>query len=486
MSGRLNGDFSAPVTSFVGRHDEIAEVRRCLSRSRLVTLTGVGGVGKTRLALEAAARSRKAFADGVWLADLSAVRDGALVTQTVATALGLQDRSTRPLPEQLVDFLADRQMLIVLDNCEHLLDSCAALVTQLLQAPDLRLLATSLQALRVAGERVLVVPPLPVPDPDHLPTLTALARYEAVSLLVDRVAAVQPGFSVTEENGPAIAKVCARLGGIPLAIELAAARVRTLPVGQVADQLNNRFTLLTRGEQTAPPRQQTLRGLIDWSYELCSAEERLLWARLSVFAGEFDLEAAEMICSDESLRREVILDLIDGLVAQSIIFRSVLTGRPRYRMLETIRQYGRERLADSDVLYGICRRHRDYYLRLAQRTAAQWCGPDQEAFMARLRADHDDLRSALAWCMTDPAGAEPMLAFTAALRFHWCTDEYLREGQQWLESQPGPVSILERGHLAPSPVGADDPVRAGHADTNPESASTRTTPPQLAGARYGT
>jgi predicted ATPase len=428
------GSLPVAESSFVGRRREIAEVSRALSRARLVTLTGVGGVGKTRLALEVAARSERAFPDGVWAVDLSGLPEGTLLAQTVADALGIQDRSGRPPEEQLIGHINGRRLLIVLDNCEHLLSACAAFAHRMLRGvPRLRVLATSRRTLDIEGEHVLTVPPLSVPDPGRLPSTSALMRREAVRLLVERAAARAPGFRVTSENRHAVAALCARLEGIPLAIELAAARLSSLPIEQVTARLEDRLGLPAGDGPAALPRQQTLRATIDWSHALCTPRQQRLWARLSVFAGGFDLEAAESVCADDELGWDEVLDLVDGLIRQSIMLRVEAKGAVRYRMLETIRQYGRERLAERGELERLSRRHRDYYLALAERMNAHWSGPGQAAALARLRADHDNLRAALEWCVRDPGEAQPALALAGALRHHWCVGGYLTEGRWWLE-----------------------------------------------------
>src|SRR5215472_5093516 len=281
---RATGNLPAELTSFVGRRGELAEVRRLLAGSRLVTLTGVGGVGKTRLALRAAAGLRRAFRDGVWLVQLDQLRDQALVTQAIAAALGLQD-------------LAGRQLLLVLDNCEHVVDEAAKLADLLLRAaPGLRVLATSRESLNMAGETVLPVPPLPAPEAGRRLTVAELGRFPAVGLFVERAAQVVAGFALTDANIAAVAGICRQLEGLPLAIELAAARLPVLSPEQIDARLGDRLGLLTRGGRTQPARQQTLRASVEWSYELCSPAEQLLWARLSVFAGGFELDAAEGIC----------------------------------------------------------------------------------------------------------------------------------------------------------------------------------------------
>ncbi|WP_256251912.1 LuxR C-terminal-related transcriptional regulator [Streptomyces sp. yr375] len=411
------GNLPAAFTTFVGRRHDIAEVRRVLGAARLLTLTGVGGVGKTRLALEAAAASRKAFPDGTWLVDLAPLRDPASVASAAATAVGILDLGVRPTLEQLATHLAGRRALIVLDNCEHLIEACAELAGTLLSAgPELHILATSRQTLGIAGEHVLTVAPLSVPD-------------EAVELLRDRATALRPEFQINDSNWDSVIRLCDGLDGLPLAIELAASRLRTLTVQQTVDRLEDRFTLLTGGSRTARPHQRTLRALIDWSYELCGPAERLLWNRLSVFTGSFGLDAAEEVCAGEGVPRHEVLDLLDRLVTQSVVLTTEYEGLPRYRLLETIRQYGRERLAESGEEPHVLRRHRDFYVALAQRIADRWYGPGQEDALTRLRAEHANLLVALN-CGTDP---QVTLALAAALRFHWCVGGFLGEGRRWLD-----------------------------------------------------
>lgn len=409
------GNLPRAITSFVGRRHLVAEIRRLLGPARLLTLTGTGGVGKTRLALEAAAASRRAFADGVWLVDLTPVQEPKAVADATAAALGVPDLGARPVLEQLAGHLSGRRALIVLDNCEHLVDACAELAEMLLSAaPELRVLATSRQTLGIVGEHVLVVPPLTV--------------LEAVELLRDRATAVRPEFRVTDLNRAGAFRLCADLDGLPLAIELAASRLRTLTVDQMVDRLEDRFTLLTNGSRTARPRQRTLRALVDWSYELCAHSERLLWNRLSVFADGFTLDAAEGVCAGEGIARHEVVDLLDRLVGQSIVLAIEQEGLPRYRMLETIRHYGRQRLAESGEEARLRRAHRDFFLALAERAASSWYGPGQEQALAMWRAEHNDLLAAL----THGGDPQAELALAAALRYHWCTDGFLGEGRRQL------------------------------------------------------
>ncbi|MFF3373747.1 ATP-binding protein [Streptomyces sp. NPDC002680] len=410
------GNLPVAFTTFVGRRPDIAEVRRVLGSARLLTLTGMGGVGKTRLALEVAAASRKAFPDGTWLVDLASVRDPASVASAAATAVGIADLGTRPALDQLAGYLAGRRALIVLDNCEHLVDACAELASTLLSAAaDLHILATSRQTLGIAGEHVFTVAPLSVPD-------------EAVELLRDRATAVRPEFRITDVNWAGVSRLCTALDGLPLAIELAASRLRTLTVEQTLGRLEDRFALLTGGSRTARPHQRTLRALIDWSYELCTSAERLLWNRLSVFVGGFGLDAAEEVCAGEGIDRQEVLDLLDRLVAQSVVLTTEHEGMSRYRLLETIREYGRARLAESGEEQRLLLRHRDFFLAVAERICDGWYGAGQEEALARLRADHFNLLAAL------DRGGDPQvtLALAAALRFHWCVGGFLGEGRRRL------------------------------------------------------
>jgi predicted ATPase/DNA-binding response OmpR family regulator len=434
------GNLPAAFTSFVGRREESAEIRRLLSIRRLVTLTGMGGVGKTRLALEVAASSREVFADGVWLVDLAPVSDRSAVAATAAGALRVPDLGALPFLDQLAGYLAGRRALLVLDNCEHVIEACAELAGRLLSAaPELRILATSRHTMGVTGEHVFALAPL--------------AQDDAVELLRDRAVAVRERFHGDEtdhdETGHAgIARLCAHLDCLPLAIELAAARLRTLTVGQLTDRLEDRFALLTGGCRTAPAHQRTLRGVIGWSYELCAPAERLLWNRLSVFAGGFSLEAAEGVCSGQGIAEAEVLDLLDRLVAQSVVLTYETDGLPRYRLLESIRDYGRERLAAAGEENELRGRHRDFYLALARRIDRSWYGPGQEENLARLRAEHANLLAALDY----DAEPRPRLALVAALCWHWCAGGFLSEGRRQFEralaAAPEPSAERARALLA--------------------------------------
>src|SRR6516164_4958426 len=335
---RVTRNLPTELTTFVGRRGELAEVRRLLAGSRLVTLTGVGGVGKTRLALRAAAGLARAFPGGEWLVRLDRLRDQALVAQAVAVALGLQDRADYAPAASLAEYLAGRQLLLVLDNCEHLVDAAAKLADLLLRAaPGMRVLATSRESLTIDGEAVLAVLPLPVPEAGQPLTAAELGLFPAVRLFAERAAQVVPGFAVTEANKAAVAGICRRLEGLPLALELAAARLPVLSPQQIDARLSARLGLLTRGGRARPPRQQTLRASIEWSYELCSQAERLLWARLSVFAGGFELDAAEGVCTDQRLAAGRVLDLLAALTDKSIVIAGHREGVARYRLPEPLR-----------------------------------------------------------------------------------------------------------------------------------------------------
>ncbi|MER5426785.1 ATP-binding protein [Streptosporangium roseum] len=430
----------AEVTSFVGRRHEVAEVKRLLSGARVVTLTGTGGVGKTRLALRVAADVLRAFRDGVWLVDLAALECPELLVQAVSEALRIRDHSTRPPMQVLIEHLRDKQTLVILDNCEHLLHDCAVLAETLVRAaPEVRILATSRQVLGIAGEQTLAVPTLPLPLPDSgvsRPSLESLAQYDAIQLFVERAGAVLPGFAVTESNRDAVERICRRLDGIPLGIELATVRLRALSVEQLLARLDDRFQLLTSGSRAALPRQQTLRALIDWSYALCTEQERLLWARASVFADGLDLAAAEEVCSGDGILREEVVDLVIGLVDKSVLIRDDHPSSPsaaRYRLLETVRQYGRERLATTGQAAALQRRHRDYYRKLAAEARARHFGPSQVAWFTTLKIEHANLHAALEHCFSRPEGVATGLGMAADLLYHWITNCYLHEGRRWLD-----------------------------------------------------
>src|SRR5882757_9835811 len=407
-----------------------------LSASRLLTLTGVGGVGKTRLALRVAAGVRRAFVDGVWLVELAALQDHTLLEQTVADTVGLRDRSARPPLEVLVDYLRDRQLLLVLDNCEHLADQCASLAAALLPAaPGLRILATSRHALSTPGEHILAVPPLPVPNPQRPPRPGKMVGNDAVRLFVERATLVRPDFTLTAGNQGTITQICGQLDGLPLAVELAAARLRVLTPEQILHWLDDRFRLLSGSSSCVLPRHQTLRSVVDWSYELCSPPEQQLWARASVFAGGFDLDAAEAVCAGDGIDSDQVLDLLAGLVDKSVLTRQDQDHAPwaRYRLLDTLRHYGRGVLRAAGTEAVLRQRHRDYYLALAERGEAEWFGPTQLEIATRTRSAHANLRLALEYCLTTPGESQTGLRIAAALYFYWLGCGFVAEGRHWLD-----------------------------------------------------
>jgi non-specific serine/threonine protein kinase len=443
VSSRLPaGDLPVELNSFVGRRRELSEIRRLLSTNRLVMLTGVGGVGKTRLALRAAAQVRRSFADGVVLVELAALKDPMLLAQTVCRAVGIADQTARDPAEVLGEFLADRKLLLVVDNCEHLLPPIAQLLVDLLRvAGKLRILATSREPLNVVGEQLYPVAPLPVPDDPQPEHAAAVLRYGGVALFADRAAAVQPAFAVTDANAAVVARLCRRLDGIPLAIELAAARLRVLSLEQVADRLDDRFRFLTGGDRTALPRHQTLRAAIEWSFDLCPKPERLLWVRAAVFAGSFDLEAAERVCAGPALPADDVFEAIGGLVGKSVLVVEPDADDQRYRLLETLRLFGLERLRDPAEAHHrytvdeaeLRRRHRDFYLALAERFHAGWFGPDQVAWSRRMHAELANLRAALAYCLSGPDPGCTGLRLAGGLHYLWYACGVIREGRTWLE-----------------------------------------------------
>ncbi|MFE5708836.1 protein kinase [Rhodococcus koreensis] len=419
------------LTSFVGRRTELGEAKKLLAVSHLVTLTGIGGVGKTRLALRVADNVKRAFADGVYLIELDALSNGMLLMDTVAGALGVRAQSTRSLFNALVEYLATRQILLVLDNCEHLVDVVAELTQALLLAcPGLRVLATSREPLGISGERVLRVPPLTVPAPEHQPSLQGLPRYDAVTLFTDRAAAVVPTFALTDHNKGAISQICSRLEGLPLPIELAAARLPAMSPEQILQRLTDRYTLLTRGARTAPTRQQTLRLCIDWSYELCTPEEQLVWARISVFAGSAELEAAEFVCGDD-LAPEALLEVIASLVGKSILIREELHTIVRFRLLDTLRDYGCEKLQRSGEHLRVRRRHRDWYQRLVLDAEADWITSRQIDWLGRLEREQPNLREVLEFCVFE--SPDTGLRIAAALYPFWSARGLFSEGRHWLD-----------------------------------------------------
>ncbi len=428
----LSNNLPVQLTSFIGREREIAEIKRLLSTTRLLTLSGSGGAGKTRLALQVAADLLDRFANGLWVVELAPLSDSTLLPHTVASTLGVREEAGRTVMESLVDYLRPRSILLVLDNCEHLVVASAHLAAALIRTcPGVRIVATSREPLGVSGEIVYRVPSLSWPHPQRLPSLETLTRYEAVRLFIERAALHRPEFTITESNAGAVTQVCQRLDGMPLAIELAAARVKVLSVEQIAARLDDRFRLLTGGGRMSLPRHQTLRAAIDWSYDLLSEKERALLRRVSVFAGGFSLDAAEAVCSEEGCGREELLDILMQLVEKSLAIADTQGGAARYRLLETVRQYGREKLEEARELAAVRIRHGSWYLGLAERAEPELQGPDQKKWLHLLEAEHDNLREALAFSVEGGPGDEA-LRLAAALWWFWHVHGYLGEGRAWL------------------------------------------------------
>ena len=433
----------AQLTSFVGREKEIVAIKRSIAASRLTTLTGPGGTGKTRLSLRVATDLLDTFSNGVWFVELAPLTDPALITQTVMASLGLREESGHTLLEILTDYLRSKTALLILDNCEHLVEAAAQLAETLLQAcPNLRILVSSREALGIPGEMPYRVPSLAIPNARETHSAESILQFEAAHLFIERARSAAPAFTVTDENAPAIAKICTRLDGIPLAIELAAARVKILKVEQIAERLDDRFRLLTGGSRTALPRQQTLRALIDWSYDLLSMTERALLVRLSIFAGGWTLEAAETVCGDDQLPDIDILDLLMQLVNKSLAAVDADDGaETRYHMLETIRQYAREKLAETEDGLPLRNRHLDYFLALAERAEPKLNGPRVAEWLRQLDADLDNLRAALEWALSQ--NIQLGLRLASALKLYWSTHNDMHEGIDWLLlllRQPGASS----------------------------------------------
>jgi predicted ATPase/DNA-binding CsgD family transcriptional regulator len=418
---RHPSNLPAEVTSFVGRRQELREVKRLLGTARLLTLTGSGGVGKTKLALRAAAEMSRGFPDGAWLVLLDSVRDPMLVTQATFSALGLQDRSAGWSLSTLAEHLAGQRLLLVLDNCEHLLDACAVLASTLLAScPDLHVLATSRQALSVAGEVRMVVPPMSLPATAEETSVSQLLACDAVWLLTERAAATSPGFTVDAANAAQVLALCRKLDGIPLALELAAVRLGSLSLEQLNAGLASELSILGTANRGAEARQRTLEETIGWSYRLLEEPERLLWARLSVFAGGFQEDAAAEVCADARIRAEQIPGLLGALVDKSVLKRQLRDGGPpRYWLLETMRQYGRERLCEAGEQAATQRRHLAWMRELA-RQAGAWDDRQAEVFQ-RMSGEQDNLWAALDFCSSDPAEVAAAAEAAQHLMAYWAS-----------------------------------------------------------------
>jgi predicted ATPase/DNA-binding CsgD family transcriptional regulator len=433
-------DLPRDLTSFVGRRRELGEVREAMSSTPLLTLMGPAGVGKTRLALRTAADTRRAFPDGVCVAELAELRDPALLAETVASALGLRDASARWLVSTLVEFLAAKRMLLVLDNCEHLADVSAVLADSLLRAcPELKILCTSREPLGVDGETVMQVAPLPLPEEDRAPSADTVLHYDAVRLFNERARAAWPQFELTPSNAAEVVALCRRLDGLPLALELAAVRLRAFTVGQILEQMDRPFQLLSAGKRTGSVRHQSLKAALDWSFGLLSKDEQIAWRRLSIFAGSFDLEAAEAICSGDGLSPGAAAHLVAALVDKSILRRELSGVAPRFRMLETIRDYGRARLREAGEEHRISAQHRAWYADLALKVFEHSWGSSQLEWWDRADRELPNLRDVLRSFLAQREHADQGLMVAANLFYYWLTKGSVREGRHWIDA------LLEAG-----------------------------------------
>jgi non-specific serine/threonine protein kinase len=439
------GDLPVEVTEFVGRQRELADLVGLLRTARLVTVTGPGGVGKTRIALRAAAQLAGEFADGAYLVELSGLHDPELLPDTAASSLGLTGAESGSPLDAILDHLRDQQLLLILDTCEHLVDACAMFAEILLRATRVTVLATSRQPLAVPGEHTCVLPPLPVPEP-HSP---GAGVGDAVELFARCAAAVVPGFAVTDANRAVVIRLCRRLDGVPLAIELATVRLRAIPLEQLADRLEDRFRLLAGGRRVALPHHQTIRAATEWSYDLCSPDEQLLWARLTVFAGSFDVEAAEQVCAGGSLDASDVLATLIGLVDKSVVLRTDGPGTDgdgtRYLLLDTIREFGAEKLAARDDADMVRERHLARYLGLAVYLGENPLAGDQVPRYRQLRLEHADLRAALEYALAAPGRERDAAAMATSLDAYWQMSSAPGEGRHWLGKIVPRLGDLSRG-----------------------------------------
>ncbi|MGW4326214.1 LuxR C-terminal-related transcriptional regulator [Nocardia sp. NPDC004573] len=448
MARRPIGNLPAEVTSFVGRREELAAAKRLLPTTRVLTLLGPGGVGKTRLSRQVGVAVARAFPDGVWLVELADVHDPDLVTVTVAEALALRDDTATPL-RRLTEFLADKRLLLILDNCEHLIDACAQLVGRIVAStPEVRVLATSREVLGVQGEQVMPVAPLPLPD-------GKTEDSDAMRLLAERAGAANPGFAASPANRDALAAICRRLDGIPLALELAALRFRMFTPEQILARLDDTMGLLSAGPRLAPERQQTIEGAIRWSYDLCTPAEQRVWEQLSVFSGGFDIDAAEAVCLPAPGAR-TLFDALTGLVDKSVLSLRYDGDVGRYSMLEPIRQFANDRLAERGDEPAIRARHRDHYRRLALRGRTAYWSSDDVVWFRELNREHANLRAALQFGLGD--APEAALEMAAVLRPFWEHNRFLTEGYRWLTDALAkleePTELRARGLSAAASLAA--------------------------------
>ncbi|MEP6943095.1 MAG: tetratricopeptide repeat protein [Betaproteobacteria bacterium] len=450
------------LTSFIGREKEIVDVKALMTSGRLVTLTGSGGCGKTRLAVQVAADALESYPDGAWMVELAALADPALVTQTVANELGLKESRGKTIEQSLVEHLSSRRALLVLDNAEHLLAECAQLADTLLRrCAKVALLVSSREGLSIAGEATYRVPSLPMPDPKQDKTPEQVGRFESTRLFVERARLHAPGFEVTAQNAVTLASICSRLDGIPLAIELAAARMRSMSIDELNKRLDQRFRLLSGGSRTALPRQQTLRSLIDWSYDLLKVSEQALLCRLAIFVGGWTLEAAESVCSGDGVDEAAMLDVLTSLVDKSLVQIEEGDTGTRYRLLETVRQYARDRLLERGDGAQWRDRHLAYFVAAAEATEPLLTGVDQRSQLDSLEAEHDNLRAALTWSCVESGDTVAGARLAAALHWFWFVRGYLGEGRAWFVALLAalPVTEAHSGLRAKALIGAGELVR---------------------------
>lgn len=484
-----HGSLPAELTTFVGRRRQVAEVKRLVTMFRLVTLAGVGGTGKTRLALRAGTDLRRDFPGGVWFVDLAPLAEAGLIENAVSSALGLHDRGPGLPYHGLIDYLAGKHLLLILDNCDHLRDACAVLADTLLRhAPRLRILTTSRQTLGVTGEQVYQVPPLSLPEHNMNLSMDAVDAYEAIALFVARAQAVRPSFNLTEETMGAAVGICRRLDGIPLAIELAAARLSALSVPDLLERLEDRYQILVGGSTTALPRHRTLRELVGWSWDLCSDLERRVWSSASVFSSGFDLPAAEAVCTDDAVALSTILDVLTALVEKSILTADETSGHIRYGMLETLQQFGHAELVRTGRDGEVHERHRTYYAGLASQGHGAWFGGHQTALMDRMLLELGNFRVAFDTSFAMPGSLDFRLALAADLWFVWVASGRTNEGLQWLtrglQSSPPQTPIRTRALLAYAYLSLtqDDPEKAKPAIAEATAAASDADPHNLAWA----
>jgi predicted ATPase/class 3 adenylate cyclase len=439
-------NLSQQLNSFVGRDRDMEQVRQLLANSRLLTLLGMGGLGKSRLSMQVAAIVLEDYPDGVWFVELAPVADPNLVPQATASVLGVREEPGGTVLDALCRFVRDRKLLIVLDNCEHVVQACADLAKRLLQSgPEVRVLASSRDSLRIAGETVFQVAPLSAPDAAQAPKIEALTVNESVRLFVDRASAVQPAFRLSERNAAAVAEICRRLDGIPLALELAAARTRSMTVETIAARLNDRFRLLTSGDRTLLPRQQTLRALIDWSYDMLPASERTLLQRLSVFSGGCTLDAVESVCVDAPLKPAEIFELLGNLVEKSLVVLDL--EKQRYRMLDTVRHYAVERFEEAGDGGPTRSRHLAWCLALAESAREGLVGPDSGKRLHQLDLERENLLAAHRWCDSADDGARLGLELSHRLKMYWYQGGQLMLGHRLATEALARISTGERSFL---------------------------------------